>query len=48
MNTRRRLGGPPSISGVRVAGSIFTNLYVVATPDTSNRTDVLFRGATQP
>jgi hypothetical protein len=34
--------------GLAHAGGVFTNLFVVATPDTSNRTDVLFRGATQP
>jgi hypothetical protein len=34
--------------GLSSLGSVFTNLYVVATPDTSNRTDVIFQEVTQP
>ena len=34
--------------GLASRGSAFANLYVVATPDTSNRTDVIFREVTEP
>ena len=34
--------------GLAHVGSVFANLYVVATPDTSNRTDVIFQEVTQP
>ena len=34
--------------GLASRGSAFANLYVVATPDTTNRTDVIFQEVTEP
>jgi hypothetical protein len=34
--------------GLANVGPVFTNLYVIATPNTSNRTEVVFQEVTQP